>query len=435
MSSAPRNTIPARRPHLALALLCAVPFIDVIVDQLYNAFQLEIGSLSLPQIVRGALMVVAWVLMIDEGRRTPISRRIHLAVLAIPALFLVVMAREVLNSGQTYTRTLVACIQIAYWCTMWALAARTITQPAQARHVLSAFAFGSLIAAVSVALGYVSGKTLTLAYHDVRASAGYFGTGKGLAGSLAVAAFIFAYLSVQRKKKLYLLFGGCCAAATLLTYARAGMVGLAAAAVWGTTWALWRRASGAWVRRFVAVLGVSAGLLAISIGLNDFERRWSDIFDRNNANAGSGRVLLWTLAWDSFVQEKPADQFFGRGVEGMYQLTYLKLHDAWVGHTHSDFFDVLTIGGLMGVLALCSLPFAICKLGRLLPPASAEHGMFWCIACILLAQALLTGQFFLPDTMTYYLVTMTATAAMCAPPAFSSRSGFRPARKYALALR
>jgi len=421
------------RPHLSLALLCAVPFIDVVVDQLYNALQLNLGPVSLPQLVRGCLMVVAWVLMMDEGRRTPLSRRIHLAVLAIPALFLVVTAREFMTAGQTYSRTLVACIQIAYWCTMWALAARTISQPLQARHVLKAFAFGGLIAAVSVAIGYVTGATLTQAYHDVRASAGYFGNGKGLAGSLAAAAFIFAYLSVQLKKKLYLLFGGCCAAAMLLTYARAGMVGLAAAAVWGLTWSLWRKTSGAWVRRFVAVLALSAGLLVASIGVGGFARRWSDVSNSHRSNAGSGRILLWSLAWDSFVQEPPADQLFGRGVEGMYKLTYLKLHDAWVGHTHSDFFDILTIGGLLGLVAAGTLPFAIFKLSRSLPAAAPERGLFWCIACILLAQALLTGQFFLPDTMTYYLVTMTAAAAMAGRPEFRRRVTLQPAREYALA--
>jgi hypothetical protein len=401
-----------RQPHLAVALLCAVPFIDVIVDQLYNALQLGFGLLSLPQIVRGCLLAIAWVLMVDEGRQNAASHRIHWAVLAIPAIFLVVTALEIVTTGQAYTRTIVACFQIVYWCTMWALTARTITQPLLARKVLTAFAFGSLITAVSVALGYVTGATLTRAYHDVRASAGFFGNGKGIAGSLAASAFIFAYMSAQFKKKVYLLFGAFCTVATFLTYARAGIVGLLVAAAWSSTWALSRKASATWARRFIGVVGLSVGLLIFAIGVSDLGRRWADVLNHNHNKAGSGRVLLWTLAWDSFIQEQPSQQLFGLGVEGMYKLTYLRLHTATVGHTHSDLFDILLIAGVVGLLAALTLPVSIFKLGALLPSRSPEYGLFWSIGCIMLAQALLTGQFFLPDTMAYYLVTMTAVVSL-----------------------
>lgn len=394
--------------QLGGVLLCAVPIIDAVVNQVHNALLLSFGPLSLPQLVRGCLMVIAWALILTEGRPNALTRRILPATFTIPLIFLAITAREIASTGQFHVRPFVACFQIMYWCTMWVLAARTLTTAAISRKVLTAFALGSLITAGSVYWGYVTGASLTQAYHEVRASSGLFSSGKGIAGSLAAAALIFAYSSVSLRRGLYLLFAALCAVASFLTYARAGMVALGVALVWASVWALVRTRPSKWMRRLVVILTLSAVLVVALIGVKDFERRWDDLND--NKRAGSGRVLMWSIASDAFAETGLSQQLFGIGIEGMYDLMYSRIGNS--AHTHSDLFDLLTIGGLVGLLCGLTVPVSIIRLGSSLRSTSPEYGLFWCIACIMAAQSLLTGQFFLPDTMTFYLVTMTATVTL-----------------------
>jgi O-antigen ligase len=401
----------ARTRQLGVVLLCAVPLIDPVIDQVHNALLLSFGPFSLPQIVRSCLMVLAWALLLTEGRPSSLTRRISPATFTMSLIFLAVTAREIATTGQFNVQPVVACFQIIYWCTMWTLAARTFTTARISRKVLTAFAFGGLITAGSVYWGYATGGALTQEYQDIRSSVGLFASGKGIAGCLAAAAFIFAYSSVSLRRRIYLLFAALCAVASFLTYARAGMVGLGVAAVWASAWVLIRTRPSIWVRRFVVLLTLSAVLVIALIGVKDFERRWADVND--NEKAGSGRVLMWRAASGAFAEARLSQQLFGRGIEGMYDL--MESRTSMSIHTHSDFFDLLTIGGIVGLLGGLTVLVSIIRLGSSLRSTSPEYGLFWCIACIMAAQCLLTGQFFGPDSMTFFLVTMTATVTLNRP--------------------
>jgi hypothetical protein len=162
-----------------------------------------------------------------------------------------------------------------------------------------------------------------------------------------------------------------------------------------------------WIRRFVVLLSASIVAVIMLVGVKDMEHRWEDLSEGDKA--GSGRVGLWAIAWNSFTNGSPSQQLFGIGVEGMLNMTYTsKAHIAI--HTHSDLFDLITIGGFAGILTLFTLPASVVALGRLLHPGLAEYGLFWCIAIVMAGQGLLTGQFFVPEAMTIYLVTMSAAA-------------------------
>jgi hypothetical protein len=413
-----------RERRFGIILLCALPFIDTIIAQLHNGLHLSAGDFSLPQVVHGGLLLVAWVYIINAGRKNVLTRSIYPAAFIILLLFTAVSVRSIATAGEFQFSAIVMPLQVVYWCTMWILATQICTTNRISWKVLNAYAFASLITAMSVVWGYMSG--LNTAVYGIRASSGLFTSGKGIAGMLAAAAFIFAYLSVKAGRKTYLLFAALCTAATYLTYARAGLVAMGVAAVWASAWAVIRTGPSKWIRRFVVLLSVSLAAVITVVGVKDLEHRWEDLNEGDKA--GSGRVGLWAVAWNTFANGTPSQQLFGIGIEGMLNMTYeSKAHIAI--HTHSDLFDLLTIGGFAGILALLTLPASIVALGRLLHSGLAEYGLFWCIAFIMAGQGLLTGQFFLPEAMTIYLISMTA-AAVHGATLFASdvQRGFLPRR-------
>jgi hypothetical protein len=394
-----------RERRFGVILLCALPFIDTIIAQLHNGLHLSAGDFSLPQVVHGGLLLVAWLYIINAGRKNVLTRRVYPSAFIILLFFTAVSVRSIANAGAFNFSAIVMPLQVVYWCTMWILTTQICTTHRISWKVLNAYAFASLITAMSVFWGYMSG--LNTAVYGIRASSGLFSSGKGIAGMLAAAAFIFAYLSMKVGRKTYLLFAALCTAAAYLTYARAGLVAMGIAAVWASAWAVIRTGPSKWIRRFVVLLAVSIVGVILVVGVKDMEHRWQDLNEGDKA--GSGRILLWTLAWNFFTNGSPSQQLFGIGIDGMLNMTYAsKAHIAI--HTHSDLFDLITIGGFAGILTLLTIPASIVALGRLLHSGIAEYGLFWCIAWIMAGQGLLTGQFFLPEAMTIYLVTMTAAA-------------------------
>ena len=80
-------------------------------------------------------------------------------------------------------------------------------------------------------------------------------------------------------------------------------------------------------------------------------------------------------------------------------------------HTHNDVLDMLVIGGVLGLIILGLVFAGIVVQIRAARSASPEFAVAVAILLVLGCQAFFTGQLFLPDIMTFYLLGITAVLA------------------------
>ena len=87
-----------------------------------------------------------------------------------------------------------------------------------------------------------------------------------------------------------------------------------------------------------------------------------------------------------------------------------------VVHTHNDLLDMLVIGGVLGLTVLGLIFTGIVAQIRAARPASPEFAVGVAILLVLGCQSFFTGQLFLPDVMSFYLLSITAVLACAREP-------------------
>jgi len=305
---------------------------------------------------------------------------------------------------------------MAYWILVWYAAQMWIRDSANARTVLNGLMVGAIIIAASVCYGYMAGMDNSVYEGEgVKASSGFFVSGKGIAGALVVGGVTAAYLGIARRTWRHSCAAVFCFGACFLTYARAGLVALCSTLLWLLVWGtlLQSRAGASWVRRVFAAAVVGTAILVANIGLTDLSRRWSDLNDPNRA--GSGRLVLWAVAAESFNEATLSEQWAGRGYVGMGEFI-----DSQIGnriHTHNDVLDMLVMGGVVGIVCLLLVFSALVAPIVRAPIGSPEFAAAVAILLALVCQAIFTGQMFIPDVMTYYVVGTTALLVSTSPRA------------------
>jgi O-antigen ligase len=176
-----------------------------------------------------------------------------------------------------------------------------------------------------------------------------------------------------------------------------------------------------WALRLVFASLCGVMIVTALVGTADLAMRWADLDDPEKA--GSGRLLLWTAAVSSFLNGSPVQQLCGRGFQGMLDMVYASL--GVVLHTHSDLLDMLVIGGVLGLIVLGLMFIGIVVQIRASRPASPEFAVAVAILLVLGCQAFLTGQLFLPDVMSFYLLAITAVLACAQEPGADRRTVVR----------
>jgi len=407
------------RPRLGrngVVLLAMLPVIDPILNQINTAYGLVIGPLSLLQAMRGAVLIAAvWVAMTLPPSRGRLRRTVCHITILIGAGVAVIAMNDIALSGLDMS-TITAYAQIAYWLTIWYVGVATITDARSALIVAKSLVIGALITGASVYYGYITGSALSAVYSGagVEASSGWFVSGKGIAGSLVAGALLAAYLGYRRHPCASILLALFCMGASFLTYARSGLIAMCAALIWLSMWSVGTRFStrSSWALRLVLASLCGAVFAAAVVGTADLETRWADLDDPEKA--GSGRLLLWTAAARSFLNGSPIEQLLGRGFQGMLDMVYASL--GVVVHTHNDLLDMLVIGGVLGLIVLGLIFTGIAVQIRSARRASPEFAVAVAILLVLSCQAFFTGQLFLPDVMTFYLLAITSVLACARQP-------------------
>ena len=192
----------------------------------------------------------------------------------------VIAIKDVVSGGLEISN-IIAYVQIAYWLTIWYVAVCAITDKRSALIVAKGLVIGALITAASVYYGYLTGAALEAIYGNegVEASAGWFVSGKGIAGSLVAGALLAAYLGYRRYPWRSVLLALFCMGASFLTYARAGMVGMFAALVRLAAWSMRSRFNvrASWASRLVLAALCGAIIFAAIVGTAGLEARWADL--------------------------------------------------------------------------------------------------------------------------------------------------------------
>lgn len=384
--------------------LALIPIVDCAVNQLQNALQLSFGPLSALQTLRGGLTVVMTFMVFAYFYSIHASDRMAFGVAALFFYCLLIyVCKEVFVTGTLEFESVTHYIQMVYWLEVWGLAVVTFDTPQRRRLALFCILLAGMMACASIFYGYLTGTRSIYDNQDVVASAGLFDTGKAIAGILVISGMASAYLLRDRADSLGPVVACTMFAGAFLTYARAGQVALFAGLFALLGWAsVICRAPIAtrWARRLLiwSLLGAAIGYVVL--GTANLTARWQDLADPDQA--GSGRIVFWRIALDSFYDADVSEQVLGRGYVGMYRVMQggygLRIH------THNDFLDMLLVGGVLGVFAWLVFWYALVVRLRSLSVTAAGYGAGLAILVGLFAQSVLTGQMFDPSAMSIYLI-------------------------------
>ncbi|CAN5674249.1 hypothetical protein BH10ACI4_BH10ACI4_11290 [soil metagenome] len=403
MRQLPGQAVQHRQILIALA---SIPLFDCILNQLNNAFQLDIGPFSILQLFRGGIMVLFIILCPWLLRRDPSGlSRIPLPAVAALGMLAVVISKELVLTGTIAMTGAIPYGQMIYWLLLWITVSILCTQTQQAEILLNGLGVGAVLTALSVLVGYVHGGLNYYEDDSIRSSSGWFDTAKMITGVLVTGGVVILYLGRGKKGWIYPLVTLTCFVACVLTYARAGTVALGVVLLWLVLWYAIDGRKRGWfsLSRFIG-LGLAAAMVtAMFVPAETLFARWGDIDEGDKA--GSGRASFWKVAVTGYVDAKTSEQILGRGYSSMSALLFDN-YGADVKHTHNDGLDMLLVAGATGgVWLLFLIGDRVVRVSKL-SLGTAEGAASAAVLLTYLCHAQFTGQLWGTDSMTYYMVSL-----------------------------
>ncbi len=383
-----------------LDLLCVFAVLNPFVVQIafFPASPYEPFGLSIPQIFQGTaflvgIAIVLWSRWSSNNHTTRMSR-FFLFVVVASMVFLVktLMESNGIPAPTDLREDFIFYFKMIFWSSSWCFVAIFVRHKDDAQRLLCAVLLGASLVAVIVVICYVTGAGTIAVYarEGIRASVGASGvSAKQTVVYLASCAFVAIYLG----KKAHWLFGLVVAliliTSTLLSYDRAVQVGLVLACLWLLLWRLvlsdGKRSLPSVRLIILVVLGVVT--LVGSLGYQSFYARWTADFEKGRP--GSGRLEFYRVAWQTFFEAPAPDLLLGIGYSGVKRT--MKEQCGMKIHTHSDLFDLLLGGGILGLGIYAVLFWSLAGYLRGIPPRSAEFASMGAVGSIYVVMSLITG--------------------------------------------
>jgi hypothetical protein len=284
--------------------------------------------------------------------------------------------------------------KVFFWAFMWWFVAIVVRRKKDALRLLHAIVAGAFVASLIVLLSYFTGAGSVAAYEQsgIVASVGASGVSpKQTVAYLAPCAFLIMYLARGQRWMVGLLVALPLVGSTLLTYDRSIQVGIAVASGWLMLW--WavlsgRRVSRNWSIGLLLAACMTSVLLFAYVGVDSLIARWTADFQ--SGRPGSGRLEFYRAAGEQFCDGTVADMLVGIGYRGIKETMWARCGMAI--HTHSDLFDLLLGGGLLGVSIYLSLIWILWQYWRSAPRGSAEAAAMGAYLAIYAVMSLITGQ-------------------------------------------
>ncbi len=402
----------------AAHFLAILPLLDIISGQVHAQWKTQPGTLSVPQVYHATVLVIASILLFSRLQLHGFPRAFRYALTSAGCLFgaLLLSAACVLAEGKLTFEALVANAQVAYWLVIWLTVLAIRPGARDCKIILGRIILAGVYAGLAIVYLYVNEGERASIYEKLVGNAAGFGTAKGLTGILATAGLVSVWLLRERAKVVGAIILLVCAAGMLLTYQRAGLVGLAVATVWLAAWygsrARHDRKAG-WALRPILLVMVAVVVVLGAVGTADIEKRWEDL--SNDEKAGSGRVAFWQVSLAHYAEMDLLEQVSGIGYTGTAEAMERR-YGARI-HTHSDPLDALLMFGAAGLLALAFVYAAVWR-GIWRARASGQaFAIGAAIYIVMLCQSLLTGQILSPSTMFCYLTAITCACLIGAAEA------------------
>jgi hypothetical protein len=396
--------------------LATIPVVDCLCNQVNNALRIELGPVSLLQLMRGVLVVV-FLLIIARAlaRNWSNVTRIPIPAAAAVAILGMAASKELIGTGALSMNSLAAYGQMLYWVLLWTTVAILCRRMDQRDIILRGLVRGACLTAISVIAGLFFGAINYYKDESVTSSAGWFDTAKMITGPLVVGGVLILYLA-RDKRSWISCFGAClCFSACIITYARAGSVALLLVLMWLVVWRVLvaRDDEGKWLDRFLIVVVGACIAVSTTVDTSKLLARWSD-------KGGSGRATFWAVAVDAYVTEPLPAQALGIGYRSMSEMLLRNYGDD-IKHTHNDMLDALLVGGFVGALWLTGLIGSLARRALLSNISTAEAAAGVAIVLTYICHALLTGQIWGTDAMTYYTLSLTCLLRVSDYPRVNKR--------------
>jgi len=328
------------------------------------------------------------------------SRLLWAYVISLGLLHLRLLSTGRLPADMIGTERMVY-FKVIFGLLLWYYASCLTRSQESARRLLQSILLGALISAGWVLICYFFGiGGAHYAAAGVTATAGSEGaSGKGMAGFLLPAVAGAIFLALREGSHWWAMGASLLLAAVFVTFDRSAQVAFMAGLSWMVIW---------WVGlarprpRTKAILPLVCIIFALGSiyfahrGSEELVARWTRDFDRGEI--GSGRETFYATAWNWFCQDSSVTDFcFGMGFGNIYDLMFAG--SGIYRHTHSDLFDMLLIGGLVGLALYLLLFYTIASLGRGLPVGSTEFAILGTLLISFGVMSLFTGLMAFPHAV------------------------------------
>jgi hypothetical protein len=359
------------------------------VMQWFQGLCLPLMLVTLPKLPRG-----------DIEFSRPFSRLFWVYAISLALLHLRLLSANRIPGDMVGVENMVY-FKIVFALLLLYYASRLVQSYESAERLLQSVLLGALFTAGWILICYFTGIGGTnYAVQSVQATAGSEGiSGKAIAGFLVPAAGGAMFLTLRDDSYRWAVYASLLVAAVFMTFDRSSQVALGVGSSWMAIWWLalaQPRPRSKVVLVFLCIILVSGGIYYAHKGSEELLARWTHDFDRGEV--GSGRGTFYTTAWDWFWNESSMmDFFFGIGFGNIFDLMHSR--SGIFRHTHSDLFDMLLIGGVLGLALYLLFFYTIASQGRGLPVGSTEFGILVTLLVSFGTMSLLTGLMEFPHTM------------------------------------
>jgi O-Antigen ligase len=383
----------------AFILLCSFAALNPAVAQIgYLFLPGGVAGLSLMQWFQGLVFLLELPLMPWFLR--PYQDTRHLRGLAIfVALAIVVF---IMKSGLTRGTSmeilkgeLTLYFKYFFWAFSWLFIGLSVRNALRGRLLLTYIVLGVSVDAMFKIIGAATGRWGVDAYASAGVSASFGAegiSGKATVGFLLPAMFLCWYL-LKNRAGAAVLTSSVFFAAIVVTYDRTAQVAVSLSLFWCVVWALFlsrRQRSHGIVFRFVVLLLIGGWIYAADYGMGHLTARWTHELETDRALDGSGRLSLYAASWKWFRTANGLDLLFGQGQNRTFDMIEQSVGKRL--HTHSDLFDMMSYGGILGLILYAYLMYVLLGLLREIPYFCLEFQIAAAIAISFLVMSVVTGQ-------------------------------------------
>lgn len=392
--------------EIAFLALCVFSVVNPLIAQAAPfLFPYSIAGLNIMQWFQGLCLPLILItlpkLPRDCGGFTRLfSRLLWVYVISLGLLHLRLLSTDRLPADMVNVERMVY-FKVIFAFLLWYYASCLVRSYESAQKLLRSILIGALICSAWILICYLMGMgSANYASAGVKATAGSEGiSGKAMAGFLLPAAVGAMFLALQENSYRWALGAALIVVAVFITFDRSAHVAFIICSSWLAIWWLalaCPRPCSKTILLFLCIVSILGGIYYVQHGDEELVTRWT--YDFSRGEIGSGRGIFYTTAWTWFWKDSSVVDFlFGMGFGNIYDLMHSR--SGIFRHTHSDLFDMLVIGGVVGLSLYVLMFYTITSLRKGLSVGSIEFAIFGALLLSFGVMSLLTGLMAFPHTL------------------------------------